>query len=489
MIENQAQNGRERAVSSLFIVSAVFAFIIFLCIIEYHLVHRTIRDKKNDYRNAVTQVGDRLNFTMREIQRLSHVLMINIDVQGFVTQGKIEPGSSDIQSLIDAQRQLSYIKSVHPAIEALFVYSRTSDYLLEADNAFFDIDTMYSPLFEFKGLNIGQWRSRYLRPVYANKWIGETAVTSNGVSHSVLVFGQTFPLQNSGSNTGKLMMLLKTSYFDALIEPLLSVSHVYVRIADAKNRPLFVRCSPAQNFDIPERLLKTYIELFDEVQKSGHSGLKPFKRTVDGKTYAVFVQPLKSSGMFLTVAVPRTVFLHNSDIRPFVYIPLMLVLLFTCAFLLVKFIPRVLRSRTAENDYAHILTLQTHRVVHDEKDAPSVQETDAKMVKRILSYVEQNYPNPLLNLSQMAADFNIKENFLYYFFRSRIHKSFAQYLEDFRLEKAKTVIEADITEPVNTLAEKCGYANPQTFRRAFKKKYGITPSEFKQRVFAESGEL
>ena len=111
------------------------------------------------------------------------------------------------------------------------------------------------------------------------------------------------------------------------------------------------------------------------------------------------------------------------------------------------------------------------------------------MVKRILSYVEQNYPNPLLNLSQMAADFNIKENFLYYFFRSRIHKSFAQYLEDFRLEKAKTVIEADITEPVNTLAEKCGYANPQTFRRAFKKKYGITPSEFKQRVFAESGEL
>ena len=140
MIENQAQNGKERALSSLFIVSAVFAFIVFLCIIEYHLVQRTIRDKKNDYRNAVTQAGDRLNFTMREIQRLSHVLMINTDVQGFVTQGKIEPGSSDIQSLIDAQRQLSYIKSVHPAIEALFVYSRTSDYLLEADNAFFDTD-------------------------------------------------------------------------------------------------------------------------------------------------------------------------------------------------------------------------------------------------------------------------------------------------------------------------------------------------------------
>jgi len=51
------------------------------------------------------------------------------------------------------------------------------------------------------------------------------------------------------------------------------------------------------------------------------------------------------------------------------------------------------------------------------------------------------------------------------------------------------IIESDIKEPVNSLAEKCGYANAQTFRRAFKKKYGLTPSEFKQKVFAESGEL
>ena len=81
------------------------------------------------------------------------MLMINTDVQAFVMQNTIAQGSADIQILINAQRQLSYVKSVHPAIDSLYLYSKKSDYLLEADNAFFDIDAMYSSLFEFKDLS------------------------------------------------------------------------------------------------------------------------------------------------------------------------------------------------------------------------------------------------------------------------------------------------------------------------------------------------
>ena len=84
----------------------------------------------------------------------------------------------------------------------------------------------------------------------------------------------------------------------------------------------------------------------------------------------------------------------------------------------------------------------------------------------------------------MAQDFGMTENFLYYFFRTRMQKSFAQYLEDKRLEKARALIAENTKEPLTFLAERCGYANTQTFRRAFKKRYGLTPSEFKRQVFA-----
>ena len=79
----------------------------------------------------------------------------------------------------------------------------------------------------------------------------------------------------------------------------------------------------------------------------------------------------------------------------------------------------------------------------------------------------------------MAKDFSITENFLYYFFRSRMQKSFAQYLEEKRLEKAHLMLKEGLEEPLAVLAYRCGYANVQTFRRAFKKRYGLTPSEFR----------
>ena len=112
------------------------------------------------------------------------------------------------------------------------------------------------------------------------------------------------------------------------------------------------------------------------------------------------------------------------------------------------------------------------------------QGKDITLINHIAEYIEQSYANPLLNLSQMAQDFGMTENFLYYFFRTRMQKSFAQYLEDKRLEKAQALIAENTKESLSALAEHCGYANTQTFRRAFKKRYGLTPSEFKRQVFA-----
>ena len=106
-------------------------------------------------KSTLIKTADTLHLTMSEIQRLSYMLMINTDVQAFIMQNTIAQGSADIQILINAQRQLSYVKSVHPAIDSLYLYSKKSDYLLEADNAFFNIDAMYTALFTFQDLNGG----------------------------------------------------------------------------------------------------------------------------------------------------------------------------------------------------------------------------------------------------------------------------------------------------------------------------------------------
>ena len=473
--------------------AAICIFFALLFAAEYALVYAKMRGMMNEAESTVLKTAQSLNFAMNEIQRLSHILMINADVQLFVTQGPVEQGSSDIQVIIDAQRQLSYTKSVHPAIAALYVYSKKSDYLLEADNAFFDIDTMYSSLFEFEGLNSGQWRTRYLRPVYVNAWLGETGVALNSVSRRIIVYEQTLPLQNVSANTGKLIMLLKTTYFDSLTEPLFSLPESWMCIAGSDGRPLFFR-SHAEN-----ALQSEAEKLIRSSAKQGENFVPAFTQKIAGRSYRIIVRPLNSTGTVLFSGIPVVPLFFSADALWFVFPAAVFAL---CTAALIAFLLRVRTPFAHSESRSQVLIEEKTAEAADKTSgsfeetsdaqntaAPAVREKDAATVKRILSYIEENYPKSFLNLSQMAKDFGITESFLYYFFRTRIHKSFAQYLEDFRLEKAHDIIETDIKEPVNSLAEKCGYANAQTFRRAFKKKYGLTPSEFKQKVFAESGEL
>ncbi len=109
----------------------------------------------------------------------------------------------------------------------------------------------------------------------------------------------------------------------------------------------------------------------------------------------------------------------------------------------------------------------------------SKTEIEKQTVDAITDYIERNYPDPSLNLSRAAGDLGMKENFLYHFMLTRIGRTFADYLEEYRLEKAVTALMSGDGKAINAVALECGYTNPQTFRRAFKRRYGRLPSVFR----------
>lgn len=539
-----------------------------VCIAEYLIFYRKISDTKNEYKTAALKTADTLDFTVHEIQRLSQLLLINSDLLRFVVQSSVGTGSSDIQTLIDAQRHLSYVKSIHPAVEDVYVYAKNSDYLLTAGNAFFDIDRMYNSLFAFEGLNSGQWRTRYLRPVHANEWLNETVVSINGRKCAAAVFAQTFPLQNASANIGKLIVLLKKTYLQSLIDPLFSdfaAGEWAAVFNDNANDLCTCALVPLDRsvFETCRRALK------GETLSGQNAAGFVCRKKINKRMYTVFIYPLTVSGAYFAAGIPGFSFLKGlQDVR-FIVFALVPLLLFACALCILKFLfYTVFNSAAAQNinfsgktkalssiaferkqnvngngacnlientanigeaagtsvasytssrDYAAAVTgaektaisvaaavADTKETAHfvvgaaektansaEKKSAQNVYDTgtDTAMAKRISAYIQKNYSNQLLNISQMAQDFGTKESFLYHFFKSRMNKSFACYLEDFRLENARSVFQTDMKACVNVLAGQCGYANPQTFRRAFKKKYGLTPSEFKQQVFATSNEL
>lgn len=108
-------------------------------------------------------------------------------------------------------------------------------------------------------------------------------------------------------------------------------------------------------------------------------------------------------------------------------------------------------------------------------------DKDEMLIQRIVSYIHEQYADPGLNLSNMAGEFGLKESFLYHFMQTRLETSFSQYLETYRLERALALF-AEKQMTISEITALCGYANAQTFRRAFQKCYGMLPSDYQKTV-------
>ena len=108
----------------------------------------------------------------------------------------------------------------------------------------------------------------------------------------------------------------------------------------------------------------------------------------------------------------------------------------------------------------------------------SSSATPSDPIPEVERYLMENFTDPSLCLTKLSDRFNISESYLSHLFKDRTGQNFSVYLENLRLNEAVRRLKqgnCNLTE----LAAELGYNNPTTFRRAFKKRYGMTPSEMK----------
>ena len=82
-----------------------------------------------------------------------------------------------------------------------------------------------------------------------------------------------------------------------------------------------------------------------------------------------------------------------------------------------------------------------------------------------------------MGLNKISDEFQISESYFSHMFKEKTGVNFSTYLETIRLNEASRLIrETDIS--LNELYLSVGYNNANSFRRAFKKIYGITPQRY-----------
>lgn len=106
-------------------------------------------------------------------------------------------------------------------------------------------------------------------------------------------------------------------------------------------------------------------------------------------------------------------------------------------------------------------------------------EEDDTLASTIEKYILKNYKDPSLCLNKISDEFQISESYFSHMFKEKTGVNFSTYLENIRInEAARLIRDTDIS--LNELYIAVGYNNANTFRRAFKKIYGVTPSTLRE---------
>ena len=101
---------------------------------------------------------------------------------------------------------------------------------------------------------------------------------------------------------------------------------------------------------------------------------------------------------------------------------------------------------------------------------------NAALLDNIIAYIE-NHLGDSLSAQTLGHHFGISESSVRQLFRQKMDISFHRYVIKKRLIAAKSKISADI--PLEQIAHEIGFADYSAFYRAFKKEYGISPSEYR----------
>ena len=93
---------------------------------------------------------------------------------------------------------------------------------------------------------------------------------------------------------------------------------------------------------------------------------------------------------------------------------------------------------------------------------------------------EKPYLREDLRLTDLQRIFPISRSYLSQLFNRELGQSFSDYVNQFRIEESKRLMDAEPHASIQEIAERSGFHSISTFRRAFLKCTGTIPSEYKR---------
>lgn len=143
---------------------------------------------------------------------------------------------------------------------------------------------------------------------------------------------------------------------------------------------------------------------------------------------------------------------------------------------------------TDMTEHNHGGTRDTYRILGDfflfistiaSSKEEMVPESDGNLyVEQAIYYIRNHYTEPL-QVDEIARYVGLNRSYLSTIFKEHTKLTPLQYIQAFRLTKAQHLLESSRL-PIASIACSCGYQEPESLIKIFRRRYGMSPSAFRK---------
>ncbi len=114
-----------------------------------------------------------------------------------------------------------------------------------------------------------------------------------------------------------------------------------------------------------------------------------------------------------------------------------------------------------------------------ETEPGGTEDAGGANITKILKFLNKNY-HQQIKLKDLSEMFYINKNYACYLFKRYTGMTYSEYLNKIRMEHAREMLVAT-SYTIAEISDKAGYADYFYFSKLFKKTYGLTPSQYRQK--------